>query len=159
MKVRKATMNDVKAMWGYMREEDQRECWAVSHKTADEALTESFARSELCWTALDRKNKRVFMFGVANGSLLFNNGYIWLLGTRRMADNKMGLLRISKPYIEKMLEPYDIIENYVDIRNELSIKWLEWCGFTLEPMRVYGVERRMFRHFWMRNKKRESIYV
>lgn len=161
MIIEKSCANDVLAMQGIMREADQRECWAVSHETAGEALMKSFTRSELCWTAFDKDKRQVFMFGVANGSLLFNNGYVWLLGTTRMekTENKIGLLKISKPYIKKMLAPYEMIENYVDARNALSIKWLKWCGFTIEPMRVYGIERKMFHHFWMLNSEKESVYV
>jgi hypothetical protein len=49
-----------------------------------------------------------------------------------------------------MLDLYPHLENYVDVRNELSIKWLRWLGFQFDPQPIpYGVWEMPFFRFRM----------
>lgn len=57
-------------------------------------------------------------------------GLIWMIATDDLIGHQMEFLKYSKPFIEEHEEPYDLIFNWVDARNEVHLKWLRWCGFT-----------------------------
>ena len=45
-------------------------------------------------------------------------------------------------YLTQMHEVHPVLRNVVDARNTVSIRWLEWLGFTLgtpQPMGVCGL--------------------
>jgi len=135
---------------GNLRKTDYEDLAMYTGQSADEALVEGYKYSKLCWTVLHKKEP-ICIFGVAdqyNG-----NGCVWLLGTDKMKDARISIIRESKFYVRKMLAPYKRIENWVYHKNELSIKWLKWCGFTIEEAKIAGVGKALFHHFYKENKE------
>ena len=49
-----------------------------------------------------------------------------------------------------MLATYPLLRNYVDERNTMAIRWLEWLGFEILPVEPFGVEGLPFHPFEMR---------
>ena len=145
------TLQHVSRMRGQLREEDARECWASAHLLPDAALMVSFTRSDKCWTAL-LGGKPVACFGVAPVSWLGRKGVPWMLGTDDFKKLGVKAARVSRKYVRQMLEGFDVLENWVDVRNLVSIKWLKWCGFTIEAPIPYGPEGLPFHRFWMEKK-------
>lgn len=116
----------------HMREADRREVMASHGHGPGEALAASLAHSDLAWTCLvDREP--AFMWGAARaGSLLTLTGSPWLLGTPAIYKVRRAFLRHSRPYVELMQARFPRLENHVHAENRLSLRWLAWCGFTVE---------------------------
>lgn len=89
----------------------------------------------------------IAIFGAAPFSLLSDVGSPWLLGTDVMDVYPKEILKDARRYIDFISERYPRQMNYVDARNEPSIRWLERIGFTIDPPVPYGVEGRPFHRF------------
>jgi hypothetical protein len=130
-----------------MREADRREVWASHRHTPERALRYSLESAELAWTCFV-EGVPAFMWGVSRlGSLISFTGSPWLLGTPAIAKVAREFLRQCPDYVERMQELFPRLENYIHVENRLSIRWLKWCGFTLEtePKRFNG---EVFYMFW-----------
>lgn len=130
-----------------MRAADIREVRASNDCGPEEALRASVQFSTLAWTCFVG-GVPSFMWGVARkGCILSEVGAPWLLGTNRIYAVNREFLKQSRGYINKMHEQFSRLENYVHVENRLSIRWLTWCGFTVDkvPVMIRGEE---FYHFW-----------
>jgi RimJ/RimL family protein N-acetyltransferase len=47
-----------------------------------------------------------------------------------------------------MQERFPRLENYVHAKNKLSIRWLKWCGFTLDMEVPELINDEEFYLFW-----------
>ena len=72
-----------------------------------------------------------------------------MLGTDLIKKKQKIFLKRSKPWLEDIKKDYNYLENYVDARNTLSIKWLKWLGFKVEDPIPYGVNGEPFHKFTM----------
>lgn len=150
MQIVSATQDLINKLKGNLRKADQKEVMAVSGQTADEGMQMGFEQSVYCWVGIF-EGKPFCAFGVVP----YNHGMIgsvWLLATDDIRKIKVGVLKQSKKYINKMLTPFLMLENRVDVRNILSINWLKWCGFIIEDPKPYGIEGRMFHYFHLVNE-------
>jgi RimJ/RimL family protein N-acetyltransferase len=88
------------------------------------------------------------MWGAARqGSLLSWTGNPWLLGTDALRRVSREFLRQCPDYVTRMQERFPRLENFVHAENRLSLRWLKWCGFTLEetPVKIHGEDFYLFR--------------
>jgi hypothetical protein len=132
-----------------MRKADVEEAAAATDTGPCRALRESLVRSDLAWTGLV-DDRPVCMYGVCPIDILGGKGSPWLLGTDEVERYAVTFLRANKRYVAQMLDLYPHLENYVDVRNELSIKWLRWLGFQFDPQPIpYGVWEMPFFRFRM----------
>lgn len=146
-----ATQELINSMKGRIRKSDINEVWASSHMDIDEALDLSFRASENSVVKLF-DDKVEMAAGVVRPFLLSSSGIIWMLATDA-AENKsikISIIRTCKKYINEMLQGFNELTNFVDVRNTTSINWLKWCGFTLEEPKPYGPENMLFRKFYIR---------
>jgi len=151
LRIVKTTYAHIDSLKGRLREADDMECRAWSGMSADHALERGFEDSALCWTGM--KGREPFCcFGVAPFSMLSSKGIPWMLGTDDIAKCKKFVIRNSKPYIKLILTMYTELENYVDVRNEVSINWLKWCGFKFDEPKRIGVEGKPFHRFWLKGE-------
>ena len=90
----------------------------------------------------------VVIFGC--GQMPDGAGVPWLVGTDEMERHPVAFYRASRGFIKEMSGMYDYLENYVDVRNKLSVRWLRWAGFVMEEPEALGSG--MFRRFWMRQQ-------
>ena len=130
-----------------MREEDRREVWASDRHTPLESLTLSFNRAELAWSCFV-DDAPAFMWGVCvPGGMMSFTGVPWLLGTNAIHEVAIEFLKQSVPFVDLMQSRFPRLANCVHAQNRLSIRWLKWCGFTVEKTQV---ERNgeMFFPFW-----------
>jgi hypothetical protein len=129
-----AAPEHIAAIAAGMREADRREVWASHRHTPEQALESGLARSELAWTCFV-EGKPSFMWGVSRvGSLISITGAPWLLGTSAILKVRTEFLRQCPDYVARMQARFPRLENFVHAENRLSIRWLKWCGFTIDDM-------------------------
>jgi len=133
----------------FMCPEDQEEVWATAHVTPQEALEQSLAGAHMAWT-ITCKGRPVAIFGANGVSMTSSTAVPWLLGTTEYRQHGREIFKYAREYIDRMLLWFDHLANFVDSRNQVSVKWLEWCGFTIYPAVPWGVEGRLFHPFDLR---------
>ena len=143
------TSEHVNAIKDKLREADVKEVWDASHLKGEDALKASAKKSFLAWTALI-DGEPIFCFGVAPLSQFHFKGQPWMLGTDEVDKLKLRILRQSKGYVGQMIYHFDELENWVHESNKVSINWLRWCGFKMDEPKEFGVEKSLFRRFWMK---------
>jgi len=127
-----------------MRAADRDEVFAASGRSPHSALCFSYRHSSLAWTAFFDGRPEV-MWGVGDINILTGIGAPWLLGTDAVEENFRAFLRISRDWPAQLLSRYAVIRNFVDARNTVSLRWLEWLGFRLfEPVEINGHPFRLF---------------
>lgn len=129
-----------------MRAADRQEILDSTGQDPYSALMRSYENSDDCWTGL-LDNEPFVCFGAIRLRLLGNTGSVWLLGTPIMEKATIAIGRKSRYYIQRMLQRFSMLENYVSCENTVSIKWLGWCGAKLAAPVPFGVSRKPFQHF------------
>ena len=71
------------------------------------------------------------------------------MGTDEVAKHPVMFYRMSRRIVDAMRARYSQLENWVDARNGLSIRWLKWAGFYVEEPEKMGAEGQLFHRFWM----------
>lgn len=131
-----------------LRSSDLDEISAGSGEEPATALISSVMVSSHAWVILDGSDP-ICAFGCAPEDAP-GSAVIWMLGSPRMDEprNAIPILRLSRTYLDEMHRAYPTLWNYIDARNDRSMKWLEWCGFeVLEAVPGHGREGRLFYHF------------
>lgn len=148
--VRETVIDDIATMLGHLRYEDHKDCWYAGKMTADDALVMSYRKSAVCYTIV-MNGTPAACFGAAPLTMLDIKGVPWLLGTD--AIRKIGLTgaRLSRQYIKVLLDRFEVLENWVDANNEVSLRWLKFCGFHIQPEpEPYGWALHPFHRCWIR---------
>ncbi len=127
-----AIFAEKKHLWAVaanMREADREEIWASGRRTPLEALSISLNSSRMAWTAM-AGDMPFAMFGVAPSFIPWV-GIPWLLATPRIEKARIPFLRQSRDFVDEMQSRFKVLENYVSAENRVSLKWLNFCGFTI----------------------------
>lgn len=132
-----------------LSEENERESFAMAHKSGSQVLQEAFDASEISYTML-YNGEPVLSLGVIRKSLLSDEGLLWLMHSADIKKVKIRALRKSVYYLKKFLMTFNSLENYIDARNVLTIKWLKWCNFTIDDAKRVGSENMPFHKFHLR---------
>lgn len=143
--VRIAELDDCKVIADNIRDADRDEIQAASGQTPLVGILAGYEHSDVPFTIL-ADGVPAAMFGA--GPAAPGVGMIWLLGTDLLLGNTTRFLRESRFWLEQCARPYDLLFNYVDARNTVHIRWIEWLGFTfINQHDDFGVERRPFLEF------------
>lgn len=129
----------------YLRRADVDEIWASCGLRPEIAVAYSVAMSNPGW-AVELAGRPVAVFGAQTVS--GGVGVPWLVGTGDIEEHPIHFYRISKKLVAEMKERFNYMENWTDARNVLSIRWLEWSGFTVEPSEPWGAAGLQFHRFW-----------
>jgi hypothetical protein len=149
--VRDAIISDVFELARNMRSADVSEIWKSHHRTPESALLDGFSKSVLCFT-IERNESPIAMFGIVPRTILGSTASIWFLASPELDKIKRTFIKHSHKFINLMLSYYPILENYVDVENRESIKWLKWCKAEFSLVIPYGIEQQPFRYFRFRRK-------
>tara|TARA_Y100001938_G_C8052372_1_gene412524 strand:- start:709 stop:1185 length:477 start_codon:yes stop_codon:yes gene_type:complete len=125
--VRPSVLEDVEYLAPRLRDEDVAEAQAHSGVSAYDALKIGFENCLNCGTGV-LKDEPILMFGASQ--ILPDVGMVWMLGTDKIAEGRVSVLRQSKEWLAELHEEFELLFNYVDARNEVHIKWLKWLGFS-----------------------------
>ncbi len=131
-----------------VRDADKRELWDYMLLTPLEALHKSIIVSPLAWTGM-ADEVPVCMFGCAPASVLSTVGRPWMIGTTDVDKYAMAFLRRNKRMVKVMMNNFDRLENFVDVRNVKAIEWLKWLSFEFGEVRIMGPFLKPFQMFYM----------
>jgi hypothetical protein len=127
-----------------LRQADRQEIAASSGLPPLTCIREGIKLSDSAWIVLDRAGAPVSIFGVAP-STQEGVGVVWLLGTNRMMREALPIARATGRCIRQLHTRYTCLFNFVDARNEVSLRWLHWAGFDIAAERhTHGTEGRLF---------------
>jgi hypothetical protein len=146
---RESILADVESLAPNLREPDRLEIWASHHADPYKALKDSFENSSTS-ISMVLDDQIISMFGIAPESLVSDRATIWLLGSPAVQKIRFTFFRQSKPFIQRFLEEYPVLENWVDNRYIESIQWLQWCGADMYQPEPYGMDHMLFRYFRFR---------
>lgn len=149
VEVRLARISDLADLAPRLRAADVEEIRAIANLEPYAALRASFMWSVPSWTGIVG-GELVCMFGVTpHWPLARGVGQPWLLGSDAIERHAVAFLRCSRPCLRDMLKAFRRLENFIDARNRVSIRWLEWLGFTIHPAAPHGPFGLPFHRFTM----------
>lgn len=131
-----------------MRQADVTEAWVSHHQTPLQALMESWKMSKYS-VIITIDDEPCVMIGLVIRDILSGNGVPWMLGTDAALKHKKRFFTEVPSVIKEMLYVCSRLCNYVHCKNEVSIKWLKWIGFTLCDPEPYGCENELFHKFYI----------
>jgi len=138
--VRRAISADIVFLAPKMRQADRDEIKASDNVGAVEALMTPFEyKGHRTWSVIGTDEEYVIgMFGSVP-TLDPDYGIAWLLSSEELFNYKKEFIKQSPEWIEEMGKGYKYLYNWVDCRNEKSIKWLRYLGFnTIRRDEQYG---------------------
>lgn len=147
VEIREAAFEDVALIAANARPADVAELAATGSDPAM-AMYKGLVVSTHAWTGLVN-DEPVCMFGVAPRSVVTGRGAPWLIGSTGLERYVATFIRRCAPEVQKMRDSYNLLENFVDARNDLAIRWLMWLGFTIQPAAPYGINGEPFHRFLM----------
>ena len=143
--LRKSKLKDFKFVVENMREMDRLETYYQTDMTPEDALSVTFLGSQINMTIASDDDEPIGLCGV------FKDGCIWCIATDELFDNKkyrIQLIRQGRKWVDKLLESYKILYNYVYAENTSAIKWLKALGFTFVNLHEsYGQQKKPFYEF------------
>lgn len=144
--VRPSTQDDVDYLANNLRPEDREEVLA-SHGSTQDVLQLGFDESDECWTIVVTDTEEIAgMYGV--GTLDNGVGVPWLLTAPALEKVYMPFLRQSKQWVKDINKKYPVLTNAVDEDYKVSIKWLQFVGFTfIKRHETWGVGNKPFLEF------------
>jgi hypothetical protein len=132
-----------------LRVQDFDEVFAATGEIPLESVVEDWIMSSRRWIVLNKNNKAVAVLGVRPKTMFSDIGIPWLLGTKGLEKMKKFFVKHSKMIIEQMKIGFKVLYNYVDTRYIKAVKWLVWCGFTIEGTELIGALNMPFHRFYM----------
>jgi hypothetical protein len=113
------------------------------------AVLDSWKNSIRKWIILNSSGIAVAVLGVRTLKENADIGAPWLLGTDGLNQMKRFFVKHSKVVLKEICKGYKLLINRVDARYIEAIRWLEWCGFTIEEPREHGNLKVPFSLFYM----------
>ncbi|MFN3573629.1 MAG: hypothetical protein ACK4TR_08890 [Phenylobacterium sp.] len=128
-----------------LRPSDVDELSATVGTPAMQALVESVIASQRAWIIL-ADEEPVCIFGAADTEHP-GAGCVWMMGTPRMDERAVALsiCRSFHAYLAELHQLWPLLFNFIDARNQKSMRWLAWGGFQIiEALPRFGREGRLF---------------
>lgn len=146
-----AHVDHIDAIVSDVRQADIDELEASSGSTPEQALERGIKGSSWAVTVL-YNGKPVAIAGLIVVNLLCGFGSPWMVATHAVEENPRPFLRLSRQYVAKMADQCPLLINFVDDRNSVAIRYLEWLGFSMANPQPFGKSGLPFRRFEMRSQ-------
>jgi len=148
--VTKATIDDINYIAKHLREADIEEVYEMAGETPKEALINSFKSSNNC-LCFKKGVVPICCYGVVPAlQTSLKGGCVWLLGTDDIEKYSLPFLRTSRKFISDELLKHKKLWNFVYNKNTKAIKWLEWLGFSVLEPEIIGINKKLFRFFYIK---------
>lgn len=125
-----------------MRPEDAAEALAWTGEGPLQSVLHCLESSSAAWTVLVG-GEVLCLCGVAP-SRTPGRGIAWMLSSEQILRHRRPFIRVSRRVVSMMLELYPVLVNAVDARYWLSIRWLQWMGFTVDKTTTIEVRGQCF---------------
>ena len=144
--VRQAIPEDAHKLAPKMRKADREEIKAAHNSTPLNALLFPFTQlKHKTFTIIGTEKEDVIgMFGVVPCETK-DYGIAWLLSSEELLNHTRQFLRECPKWVNEMSKDYKYLYNYVDERNIVAIKWLQFLGFKVIETLPYGYEKKNFK--------------
>lgn len=132
-----------------LRPSDLLEMEATSEHPPLLTLVLSVMVSELAWV-ITSNGQPISVFGCGGLDTSPGEALVWMLGCPEMDDRRAAITiaRMTGPYLAEMHTVYPRLWNHIDARNDKSLRWLKWSGFTLvESCPGHGLNGELFYEF------------
>lgn len=116
-----------------LRQSDRDEVKASSALSPEDALLASVQLSSHAYVVLSDHplcSGPIAAFGAAPHPLP-GVGVAWMLGTDGIRRESRAIAHRCRRYMDELNAAYFMLWNFIDARNELSMRWLRWGGFEL----------------------------
>jgi hypothetical protein len=128
--IRQASHADFAYVASHLRESDWIELRAAGH--ADPVAIVSTGWTWGGWKKVAVVSGRpAALFGVSP-SFEVGAGLPWMLATDDIRQIRREVIIQSREEVERMQRKYGMLKNLVHRGNDISMKWLEWLGFTID---------------------------
>lgn len=126
--VRLSVPDDITNLAPRLRKADLDSILAAGSPSAEKSLNDGLALSDICFTAVDRYDTPVFMFGTVPCDDI-TVAQVWLMASGEIDNHKRSLKRIAAHFLEVFHRKYHLLSNCIDCRNANHLRWLRWRGF------------------------------
>jgi len=146
---REATVQDAIQLSSNLRPEDEAEVIANTGADPLVSLLNGVLFSDNPTAILETETDSVVaIYGASTRKDSPKVGMVWMLCSPQLLEHRIQFLRESRNYFNKLMANYDLLYNFVDERNVVHIRWLEWLGFKLLTRHeTFGAEGRPFIEF------------
>lgn len=134
---------DIDTFANNLRDDDINELKAIGYTNLKEVYLESLEGSEISIVVKSMQNEMLCIFGLSMIKTMYGRG-IWCLCSKKIIEYKKEFLVNSYLVIEEWLNKYEKLYNYVDCRNEKTIRWLKWLGAKFSEPFPFGKENTPF---------------
>ena len=142
-----ATMAHAYELAQTMRQADRDEVIAQSGLPYGIGLGMSLGNAEAAWTGLI-EGEVACIFGVSAADEFDGKvGIPWMLGSELVVKHQRLFLRHCRGCVDEMQALFPVLENHVDQRNTIAIRWLKWLGFDILPVEPHGPFKLPFHPF------------
>lgn len=131
----------------HMRAADRAEVLALGHGPL-EALEISVRGSAEAFTWW-QDGQIVGMAGVVPHTAIGPSATPWMLASDLVGRNRRYFLTESRLMVDRWLEAWPRLANFVDNEYRAALRWMAWLGFTLRDPRPIGTGL-----FWLAEKER-----
>jgi len=132
-----------------LREQDMLEVRAYGYAEPLYPLHRSVRSSVMCWTAFADGHIAAIL-GCGPVSVMGGVGAPWMMGTPVLEKYARQMVKRTPEYLDRMLEVFPHLTNFVHVANTTSKRWLRRVGFELSPPMPFGALREPFHRFDMR---------
>lgn len=151
--LRPSIQQDIELLAPIMRASDILEIKDSTGHTPREALENGLEQSDICYSMFSNGNI-VCMGGVAPSGYNRQVGIVWFLASDGLAKSATALQYYMPRVLVEMHRLYPSLANFVDARNETSVRWLLHLGFKVAGTNeTYGVGRKPF-HWLVKGKRK-----
>lgn len=134
--VRPAVSGDADHLAPRLRPADLREIEAVTAESPRAVLASGIAASSPCFAVEKRAAEGaevIAVFGVVPDKVP-GSGAVWLLGSEALVREPLFFLRASRKWMARLASEYPLLRAVIDPRNEIHLRWLRSCGFSLRSV-------------------------
>jgi len=152
---RPATVEDAAAVAEHMRPADAAELWAASEQTPLEGAVESVeatppGRSGALWLGRPGAWEHAGVFGVVPEAGNPSRAFPWLLTTLAVERHPRPFWRASQAWIATWRRDFEVLENAIDARHTVALRWAARLGFEVGPAEPFGMLRLPFHRITIR---------
>jgi len=143
--LRKANIADLNHVCKHMRDMDRLEAVYQTGNEPEDALRLSYLAGQQVLAIAGDNDQPMGLCGV------ISDGCIWMICTDELFSNKkyrIQLIRKGRKWVDKLLQSYKVLYNFVYAENHSAIKWLKALGFTfVNYYEKYGDQEKPFYEF------------